>query len=133
VNLDFLPPELRCAVTAAQDKKASQVTLLDFTGLGAFTNYFLLCSGFSSRQVVSIGEEIEHQLSKLGWKLQHREGRGEPEWVLLDYGSFLVHIFTERARHYYDLERLWRSAKRTVVPDLEPPLSPPMQEGAAQV
>jgi ribosome-associated protein len=132
VNVDSLLPELRCAVNAAQDKKASQVTVLDLTGLGAFTNYFLLCTGFSSRQVVSIGEEIERQLADLGWKLEHREGRGETEWVLLDYGSFLVHIFTERARHYYDLERLWRSANRIAIPDLEPPLSPPMEQGAAQ-
>lgn len=132
MNADSLLPELRCAVNAAHDKKASQVTLLDLTGLGAFTNYFLLCTGFSSRQVATIGEEIEQQLAKLGWKLQHREGRGESEWVLLDFGSFLVHIFTERARHYYDLERLWRSADRIVFPDLEPPLSSAMEQGAAQ-
>jgi len=132
VNLDSLLPELRCAINAAQDKKASQVILLDLTGLGAFTNYFLLCTGFSSRQVVTIGEEIERQLDTFGLKLLHREGRGESEWVLLDYGSFLVHIFTERARHYYDLERLWRSANRIVIPDLEPPLSQPMEQGAAQ-
>lgn len=131
MNWDTLRPELRCAVEAAQNKKASNVTLLDLTGMGAFTNHFLLCTGFSSRQVTSIGEEIEEQLEKAGLKLQHREGRGDSEWVLLDYGSFLVHIFTERARGYYDLERLWRSAKRIVFPDVDAPLAQ-MQDEAAE-
>lgn len=131
MNRDSLRPELRCAVEAAHNKKAANVTLLDLTGLGAFTNHFLLCTGFSARQVSSIGEEIEAQLEKEGWKLQHREGGGESEWVLLDYGSFLVHIFTERARGYYDLERLWRSAKRIVFPDVDAPLAH-LQDEAAQ-
>ncbi|HET9400748.1 MAG TPA: ribosome silencing factor [Candidatus Acidoferrales bacterium] len=121
---------MRCAVEAAQNKKAANVTLLDLTGLGAFTNHFLLCTGFSARQVSSISEEIEAQLEKNGWKLQHREGRGESEWVLLDYGSFLVHIFTERTRGYYDLERLWRSAKRIVFPDVDAALSEFRDEAA---
>ena len=130
MNRDSLRPELRCAVEAAQNKKAANVTLLDLTGLGAFTNHFLLCTGFSARQVSSISEEIEAQLEKEGWKLRHREGRGESEWVLLDYGSFLVHIFTERARGYYDLERLWRSAKRIVFPDVDAPLGEFRDEAA---
>lgn len=130
MNTDSLRPELRCAVEAAQNKKASNVTLLDLKGLGAFTNYFLLCTGFSARQVSSISEEIEAQLETQGWKLQHREGRGDSEWVLLDYGSFLVHIFTERARVYYDLERLWRSAKRIVFPDVDQPMSEFRDEAA---
>lgn len=130
MNTDSLRPELRCAVEAAQNKKASNVTLLDLSGLGAFTNHFLLCTGFSARQVSSISEEIEAQLETQGWKLQHREGRGDSEWVLLDYGSFLVHIFTERARVYYDLERLWRSAKRIVFPDVDQPMSEFRDEAA---
>lgn len=130
MNRDSLRTELRCAVEAAQNKKAANVTLLDLTGLGAFTNHFLLCTGFSARQVSSISEEIEAQLEKNGWKLQHREGRGESEWVLLDYGSFLVHIFTERTRGYYDLERLWRSAKRIVFPDVDAALSEFRDEAA---
>lgn len=130
MNLDTLRSDLRCAVEAAQNKKASNVTLLDLSGLGAFTNHFLLCTGFSARQVSSIGEEIEEQLERSGLRLQHREGRGESEWVLLDYGHFLVHIFTERARGYYDLERLWRSAKRIVFPDLDEPLHELLDEAA---
>jgi ribosome-associated protein len=117
VTTETLRPEQRCAIEAAHNKKASGVTLLDLTGLGAFTNWFLLCTGYSTRQVAAISEEIEEQLAGRGFRLQHREGGGESEWVLLDYGSFLVHIFTERARMFYDLERLWRAAKRIAIPD----------------
>jgi ribosome-associated protein len=120
VTTETLRPEQRCAIEAAQNKKAAGVTLLDLSGLGAFTNWFLICTGFSTRQVTAIGEEIEEQLAGRGLRLQHREGGGESEWVLLDYGSFLVHIFTERARMFYDLERLWRAARRVSIPDPDP-------------
>jgi ribosome-associated protein len=120
VNTEKLPPELRCAVEAAQNKKAAGVTLLDLSDLGAFTGWFLICTAFSTPQVDAIADEIEGQLHRLGLRVEHREGRGNSEWVLLDYGGFLVHIFTERARFFYDLERLWRPAKKIVIPDLEP-------------
>lgn len=112
-------PELRWAIEAAQSKKAAGITILDLAGLGAFTGAFLLCTGFSSRQVQAISDEIEGQLSRQGWEPRHREGYNSGEWVLLDYGSFVVHIFNERARLYYDLERLWRSASRTDLPDAD--------------
>jgi ribosome-associated protein len=120
VSMETLRSELRCAVDAAHNKKAGNVTLLDLTGLGAFTGWFMVCTGFSTRQVAAIADEIEQQLGRLGLRLQHREGRGESEWVLLDYGGFLVHVFTERARLFYDLERLWRAARRISIPDPGP-------------
>ena len=113
MKTENLRPELRCAIEAAHNKKAGSVTLLDLDGLGAFTGYFLICTGFSERQVSAIANEMEDQLHRLGVRIRHREGGSESEWVLLDYGNFLVHVFTERARTFYDLERLWRSAKRT--------------------
>ena len=109
---DSLQPELRVAIAAAQEKQASEITLLDFQGLGAFTDGFLLCSGFSARQVDAICDEIEQQLARIDVPLIHREGKSGAEWMLLDFGSFIVHVFTERARQYYDLERLWRAARR---------------------
>jgi ribosome-associated protein len=112
VNKDSLRPELRTAVEAAQDKKASAVTVLGLEGLGAFTDSFLLCNGFSARQVEAICDEIELRLTGCGVRLAHREGGSGAEWVLLDFGSFIVHVFTERARRFYDLERLWRAAHR---------------------
>ncbi len=125
-----LRPELRRAIEAAQNKKAAGVTLLDLTDLAAFTGWFLICTAFSTPQVAAIAEEIEEQLARMGLRLEHREGTNDSEWVLLDYGSFLVHIFTERARLFYDLERLWRPAKKMVIPDAEPaPLGAPGDGG----
>jgi len=120
-NTDSLRPELRCAIEAAQDKKAAGVTLLDMADMGAFTDSFLLCTGYSARQVEAISDAITEQVERLGFRLAHREGKDAAEWVLLDFGGFIVHIFTERAREYYDLERLWRSARRTDFPDAAPP------------
>ena len=107
-----LRPEIRWAVEAAQDKQAVDVTVLNLSGAGAFAEYFLLCSGHSQPQIQAIGAAIEERLGREGTHLAHREGKTNAEWVLLDYGSFVVHIFSERAREYYDLERLWRTAER---------------------
>jgi ribosome-associated protein len=114
-----LPPELACALEAAQGKKAAEVTLLDLRELSAFTDSFLLCTGFSARQVKAISDAIEEHLAGRGVRLAHREGYDSAEWVLLDYGGFIVHIFSERARRFYDLERLWRAAHRTNFPGPE--------------
>ncbi|MBZ5662269.1 MAG: ribosome silencing factor [Acidobacteriia bacterium] len=104
--------ELRAAIEAAQEKQAAEVTLLDLRGLPAFTNYFLLCTGFSPRQVEAICDEIERKLEELGTRLLHREGKSGGDWMLLDFGGLIVHVFTEHARRFYDLERLWRAARR---------------------
>ena len=109
---DFLRPELRAAVEAALEKQAANVILLDLEGLGAFTNYFVLCTGFSARQVEAICDEVEQRMGKAGARLRHREGRAGGDWMLLDFGGVIVHVFTESARRFYDLERLWRAARR---------------------
>jgi ribosome-associated protein len=114
---------VRWAVEAAQEKQAVDVTVLRLTGVGAFAEYFLLCSGRSQPQIKAISEAIEERLAGNGARLAHREGKGSTaEWVLLDYGDFIVHVFSERARQYYDLERLWRSAQRI---DFPAPSRPP--------
>ncbi len=118
MSTDSLRPEIRWAIEAAQNKKAAAVTLLDLRELGAFTDAFLLCTGFSSRQVQAISDEIEEQLARRGVRLAHREGYDTAEWVLLDYGDFIAHVFSERSRQFYNLERLWRAARRTDFPDL---------------
>lgn len=112
MNLESLPKNVRCAVEAAQDKKAAAVTVLSLEGLGAFAEYFVICSAESARQIEAIGEEVEQRLREQELRLPHREGRPGTEWLLLDYGSFVVHVFSEKAREFYDIERLWRSAKR---------------------
>jgi ribosome-associated protein len=109
---DSIPPHVRAAVAAAQDKLAADVVLLNLEGLGAFTDYFIICTGFSSRQVEAICDEIEKRLEEGNARLLHREGKPGGDWMLLDFGGLIVHVFTEHARHFYDLERLWRSAHR---------------------
>lgn len=118
MKLENLPTGVRLAVEAAQNKKAAGITVLDLKELGAFTQYFVICTGFSTPQVQAICSEIEEQLDKeLQRSPEHREGRGSAEWALLDYGAFIVHVFGEQARRFYDLERLWRSAPKLVLPD----------------
>jgi ribosome-associated protein len=122
VNLETLRPEIRLAVEAAQDKQAADVTVLKLAGKVAFAEYFLLCSGSSQPQIKAISDAVEERLGRERVRLAHREGKAGAEWVLLDYGDFIVHIFSERARHYYDLERLWRDAERL---DIAAPGPPP--------
>ena len=123
MKLDSVRPEIRWAIEAAQDKKAANLVVLKLGALGAFAESFLLCSGESDPQMRAIGDEIEERLSRQNVRLEHREGRSGAEWMLLDYGAFVVHIFTERARLYYDLERLWRTAERLDIPDNDMPSS----------
>ena len=113
---DALPRAVRAAVEAAQNKKAAGLVVLDLSGLGAFTDYFVICTGFSTPQTQAICEEVEERLGRLGRRPTHREGRRSSDWALLDFGSFVVHVFSEEARRYYDLERLWRPAKRLEIP-----------------
>lgn len=111
---------LETAIEAAQSKKATGVTLLDLRELRTFTDAFVVCSGASARQVQAISDAVEEALARREVRLWHREGYAAAEWVLLDYGAFLVHIFHERARQFYDLERLWRAARRVEYADAAP-------------
>ena len=118
MKLESFPIGVRLAVQAAQEKKAGGITVLDLSDLGAFKQYFIICTGFSTPQVQAICTEIEEQLHKHAQRSpEHREGRRSAEWALLDFGSFVVHVFSEQARRYYDLERLWRSAPKLEIPD----------------
>jgi len=118
VKLDKLPEGVRLAVEAAQNKKAGGITVLNLEGLGAFTEYFVICTGYSTPQIQAICNEVEELLyQELKRTPQHREGHRSAEWALLDFGGLIVHVFGEQARRYYDLERLWRAAPKLTVPD----------------
>jgi ribosome-associated protein len=118
VKLESLPQGVRLAVEAAQNKKAGGVTVLDLDGLAAFTQYFVICTGYSTPQIQAICNEVEGLLHKeMKRSPEHREGQRSAEWALLDFGGFIVHVFGEQARRYYDLERLWRAAPALVLPD----------------
>jgi ribosome-associated protein len=111
------------AITACQDKKAEEITILELEqGSGAFTDYFVVCSGTNPRQIQAIADEVELRLKKTGLYPAHVEGYRQAEWVLLDYVDFVVHVFAEKARRYYELERLWKSAKRLQPAELKTPV-----------
>jgi len=101
------------AIAACQDKKAEDISILELErDSGAFTDYFVMCSGTNPRQVQAISDEVELRLKKAGLRPAHVEGYRQAEWVLLDYVDFVVHVFSEKSRRFYDLERLWKSAKK---------------------
>ena len=101
------------AIAACREKKAEELTVLELEqGSGAFTDYFVVCSGTNPRQIQAISDEVELRLKRDGLYPNNIEGYKQAEWVLLDYVDFVVHVFSETARKYYDLERLWKSAKK---------------------
>ncbi len=109
------------AVEAAQALKAEEVVLLDLRGIATFTDFFVICSGTSQRQVRAIADRIDEKLRANRYSLLHQEGYEEGSWVLLDYVDLVVHVFFPETRDYYDLERLWADAPRMDLKKLPPP------------
>ena len=115
---DLPDKRVALAVQAASEKKATNIVILDLREIASFTDYFIICSGRANRQVQAITDEITDQLSKqAGVRASHVEGYQAAEWVLIDYGDFIVHVFAEDARQFYELERLWRDAHRVEIRD----------------
>jgi ribosome-associated protein len=110
-KLEHTEPMWLTAVRAAESKQAKDIQVLDLREVTSFADFFVICSGANSRQIQAISDEIEVQLKKQGEYPSSIEGFQNAEWVLVDYGDYLIHIFSEKARSYYDLERLWRGAK----------------------
>jgi ribosome-associated protein len=104
------------AVRAAESKKATDIRVLDLCEITAFADYFVICTGANARNVQAIADEVELRLKHIGEFPSSVEGYNQAEWILADYGDFLVHIFSPKSRAYYDLERLWRKAKTVEVP-----------------
>ena len=99
------------AAKLAESKKAIDLRILDLREVTSFTDYFVVCSVSNPRQGHAVADEIQKGLKAAGELPASVEGYDSAEWILMDYGDFLVHIFSESARSYYDLERLWRHAK----------------------
>jgi ribosome-associated protein len=112
---------LKIAFDAVDDKKGMDVVALDISAVATFTDCFLLCSGDSTRQIQAIADEVERKMAAGGFRPAHIEGYANAEWVLMDYLDLVVHIFSKKARAYYDLERLWRDAKILDVAQLPAP------------
>ena len=110
-----LPGDVAAAAQVAREKQAQGLVLLDLGGRSAFTDYFLICSARNPRQGQAISDEIQLRLEGGGLRPSHIEGYNQADWILMDYAHFVVHIFSEKARLFYDLERLWRSAPRIPV------------------
>lgn len=111
-----LDERMLMALRAAGEKKAINSVVLDLREIASFTDYFLITSGTNERQVQAISDEIVETLKKAGTAAARVEGYKTAEWILLDYGDFVVHVFDEKARSFYDLERLWRESKRVELP-----------------
>ena len=108
------------AISAAQAKKAEDLAILRMDRESpSFTDYFVIASGSNPRQIQAISDEVQDRLARMGLNPTHVEGYNLAEWVLLDYVDFVVHVFSENARKYYDLERLWKSATRLEPSDLK--------------
>ena len=101
---------------AAESKKATDIKVLDLTGVTTFADFFVICSGSSSRQLQSITDEVALQLKKHGEPVISIEGYDQGEWVLSDYSDLIVHVFSGKARGFYDFDRLWRQAKVVEIP-----------------
>src|SRR5580765_5831579 len=107
------------AVKAIEGKKGEDVVILEMDkSSGAFTDYFVVCSGTNPRQIQAIADDVQKNMAEAGQRPNSVEGYSQAEWVLLDYVDFVLHIFSERARKFYDLERLWKSARKLSPADL---------------
>ena len=114
---DEIDPEVQLAVRCAADKKGMDIRVLDLRQIASFTEFFVIASGSNQRQVQAIADEITERLKKdLNSRPNRVEGYGTGEWVLIDFGDFIVHVFDKEAREFYDLERLWRDAQKVDLP-----------------
>jgi ribosome-associated protein len=112
-----LPSEVKLSVKASQAKKAEDILILDLRSLSSFTDFFIIMTGNSSRQNMAIYESIEQELKRGKTAPIGVEGKDLAEWILMDYGNFVVHVFSRRAREYYSLEKLWGDAPRVAYSD----------------
>lgn len=107
-----LPRDVKISIKASKAIKGENLVVLDLRGISSFTDFFVIMHGNSSRQNHALHENIEKELKKEKITPLSVEGKERAEWILMDYGSFIVHVFSERAREYYSLEKLWGDAHK---------------------
>jgi len=103
------------AVEFLQEKKAKDINVINIEKITIIADYFVICSGSSTTNIKAIADEVEFRMSEIGYSLLHKEGYETARWILLDYGSVVVHIFHEEERSFYNLERLWNDGIFTMV------------------
>ena len=112
--------QVASAVQACEDKKGEEISILEMDKTSsAFTDYFLICTGKNPRQIQAIADEVELRLKREGTRANQVEGYQQADWILIDYVDFVVHVFSEASRKFFDLERLWKAAKKITVSDLK--------------
>lgn len=116
LNTDELDERIMTTLHAAAEKKAIETVVLDLREIASFTDYFVITSGANERQVQAISDEVFETMKKAGMPAARVEGYKTAEWILLDFGDFVFHVFDEKARKFYDLERLWRESRRVELP-----------------
>ena len=112
--------QVTSAVHACEEKKGEEISILEMDKTSsAFTDYFIICTGKNPRQIQAIADEVEFRLKREGTRANQVEGYQQADWVLIDYVDFVVHVFSEASRKFYDLERLWKSARKVTLADLK--------------
>ena len=108
----------RTAYLALEEKKAEDIKLIDIEKVSVIADYFLIASGTNRSQMQALSENVEEQMEKQGFELRQKEGYQSAQWILLDYGDIIIHIFDRENRLFYDLERIWRDGEAISVQDL---------------
>ena len=114
VDQPLLARLARLAVDVASDRQATDIVLLDVATVSGFTDYMVIMTVSSARQLNAVASELEDSLKKSGLNIHHREGTSESGWILLDFGDIVLHIFSEPQREFYQLEQVWQTAKQVV-------------------
>ena len=107
------------AVAALEDKKGLEIDILKIAEITTLAEYFVICTGTSNTHINALSNAVEAAMDEAGEPLVSREGHRSGTWVLLDYGSVVIHVFTDEARKFYDLERLWNDARRVTIEDIK--------------
>ncbi len=109
---------VKLAYKALDEKKAEDIKVIDISEISVLADYFIIANGTNESQVRALVENVEEMLSKEGFEPKQREGYGLGNWVLLDFGNIIVHVFDKENRLFYDLERIWRDGKYIEVENL---------------
>lgn len=102
----------RLAITALEDKKAEDISIIDISEVSVLADYFLIASGSNRSQIQALADSVEEKLGRAGYSPKQIEGYDTANWILMDYGDIIVHVFDRENRLFYDLERIWRDGKR---------------------
>jgi len=112
---DNISKEIRAVIDAMEDKKGLDITVLDLSSVSDITDHFIICSGTNRSQIQALSDGVEEALAKKGLHHKGIEGYDTANWILLDYGDFVVHVFDKDSRSMYDLERVWGDAGKVEI------------------